>query len=83
MAVLERRLATLQSKGLPITTAVFPHAEHDMNEYELQPDGTRVDARYSQGYMRLTIDDAKGALHGPYGVSQMVFPKRVNVTWTR
>jgi dienelactone hydrolase len=70
-----RRLASLQAKGLPITTALFPHAEHGMTEYELKPDGERVSTRYSAGYMQLTIDYAKGTLHPPYGSSTMVFPK--------
>jgi len=69
-----RRLASLQAKGLPITTAVFPHAEHGMTEYELKPDGERVSTRYSAGYMQMTIDYAKGALHPPYGASKIVTP---------
>lgn len=70
-----RRLASLQAKGLPITTALFPHAEHGMTEYELKPDGERVSTRYSAGYMQLTIDYAKGTLHPPYGTSTMVMPQ--------
>lgn len=70
-----RRLASLQAKDMPITTALFPHAEHGMTEFELQPDGTRVSTRYSAGYMQLTIDYAKGTLHPPYGASQIHFPE--------
>lgn len=69
-----RRLTALQAKGLPITTAVFPHAEHGMTEYELKPDGERVSTRYSAGYMQMTIDFAKGELHPPYGTSKIGFP---------
>jgi dienelactone hydrolase len=70
-----RRLASLQAKGLPITTALFPHAEHGMTEFETKPDGERVSTRYSAGYMQLTIDYAKGTLHPPYGASTMAFPQ--------
>lgn len=70
-----RRLTSLQAKGLPITTALFPHAEHGMTEYEPGPDGSRVSTRYSARYMQLTIDYAKGQLHAPYGLSQMRFPR--------
>lgn len=70
-----RRLTSLQAKVLPITTAVFPHAEHGMTEYEMGADGNRVSTRYSAGYMQLTIDYAKGQLHGPYGLSRMRFPQ--------
>ncbi len=69
-----RRVTALQAQGLPIATALFPHAEHGMTEFELQPDGERVDTRYSPGYMRLTIDYAKGTLHPPYGTSRIVLP---------
>lgn len=75
-----RRLTSLQAKGLPITTALFPHAEHGMTEYEPGPDGSRVSTRYSAGYMQLTIDYAKGQLHAPYGLSQMRFPQGGVVT---
>ena len=51
-----RRLKSLQAKGLPITTALFPHAEHGMAEFELQADGSRLSTRYAEGYMRMTID---------------------------
>ncbi|RDI97288.1 alpha/beta hydrolase [Dyella solisilvae] len=69
-----RRLGTLQAQGLPITTALFPGAEHGMTEFELAPDGNRVDTRYANGYMRMTLDYAKGVLHTPYGASTIVFP---------
>jgi uncharacterized protein len=70
-----RRLTSLQANGLPITTALFPHAEHGMTEFELKPDGSRVSTRYSAGYMRLTLDYAKGLLHVPYGASQIRLPR--------
>lgn len=70
-----RRLTSLQAKGLPITTVLFPHAEHGMTEYELAPSGERISTRYSAGYMQLTIDYAKGTLHPPYGASKMALPQ--------
>jgi pimeloyl-ACP methyl ester carboxylesterase len=73
-----RRLKSLQAKGLPITTALFPHAEHGMTEYELQADGSRLSTRYSDGYMRMTIDYAKGQWHAPYGKSLMAYPKNAS-----
>lgn len=72
-----RRLASLQAKGLPITTALFPHAEHGMTEYELKPDGERVSTHYSAGYMQMTIDYAKGTFHPPYGASKVVGPQKI------
>ncbi|AIF46070.1 alpha/beta hydrolase family protein [Dyella japonica] len=68
-----RRLASLQAKGLPITTALFPHAEHGMTEYEMKG-RERVSTRYSAGYMQMTIDYAKGTWHPPYGASKVVMP---------
>lgn len=70
-----RRLKSLQAKGLPITTALFPHAEHGMTDYELQADGSRLSTRYSAGYMRMTIDYALGQWHAPYGKSLVGYPK--------
>lgn len=68
-----RRLATLQAQGLPVATAVFPQAEHGITEFEMK-DGERVDTRYAHGYMRMTIDYAKGQWHAPYGDSVVVLP---------
>ncbi|MDR3447450.1 CocE/NonD family hydrolase [Dyella sp.] len=70
-----RRLTSLQLKGLPITVALFPHAEHGMTEYELKPDGERVSTRYAAGYMQMAIDYAKGIFHTPYGASVVVVPR--------
>jgi hypothetical protein len=70
-----RRLKSLQAEGLPITTALFPHAEHGLTDYELQADGSRLSTRYSEGYMRMTIDYALGQWHAPYGASQVSYPK--------
>lgn len=69
-----RRLTSLQAKGQPITTALFPHAEHGMTEYEMKG-GERVSTRYAAGYMQMSIDYAKGVWHPPYGASKIVLPK--------
>lgn len=71
-----RRLTSLQADGLPITTAVFPKAEHGMTEFETDAKGERVSTRYSEGYMRMTIDYAKGAWHPPYGESRITSPAK-------
>jgi hypothetical protein len=71
-----RRLTSLQGDGLPITTVVFPKAEHVMTEFETDAKGERVSTRYSEGYMRMTIDYAKGALHPPYGEGRIVSPAK-------
>lgn len=71
-----RRLTSLQGDGLPITTVLFPKAEHGMTEFETDAKGERVSTRYSEGYMRMTIDYAKGALHPPYGEGRIVSPAK-------
>lgn len=55
-----RRLAKLQEAGQPITTAVFPDAEHGMYEFETRPDGERVSTRQPDGYFRMMSDYIKG-----------------------
>jgi uncharacterized protein len=62
------RLKALAASGSPITTAVYPHAEHVMYEYEVAPDGTRVWTRQPEGYFRMMVDFMRdGRLHGAYG----------------
>jgi len=70
------RLAALQAKGYPITTALFPRAEHGITEYELDANGERVSTRYAAGYKQMTIDYAKGMLHPPYGASTIAMPQQ-------
>lgn len=74
-----RRLSSLQADGLPITTAVFPKAEHGMTEFETDAKGERVSTRYSEGYMRMTIDYAKCVWHPPYGESHVVSPAKLSL----
>jgi pimeloyl-ACP methyl ester carboxylesterase len=55
-----RRLAALQRAGRPITTAVFPDADHGMYEFETLPDGERISTRQPEGYFPLMRDFIKG-----------------------
>lgn len=67
-----RRLAMLQNAGHPITTAVFPDADHGMYEFETRADGKRVDTRQPEGYLRLMADFITGkSLATSYGNATM------------
>ena len=55
-----RRLATLARSGRPITSAVFPHAEHGMYAFETSADGTRVSTRQPDGYFDAMADFIRG-----------------------
>jgi uncharacterized protein len=62
------RLKALTASGSPITTAIFPGAEHVMYEYEVALDGTRRWTRQPQGYFRMMVNFIReGRLHGAYG----------------
>ena len=62
------RLKALATSGSPITTAMFPNAEHGMWEFEVAPDGTRLPTRQPEGYFRMIVDFVRdGRLHGAYG----------------
>ena len=68
IAETARRLERLRASGRPITTAIFPHTEHGVFEFETQPDGTRLSTRQPQGYMELMLDFARqGRVQGKYG----------------
>lgn len=54
------RLATLRKAGRPITTAVFPNADHGMYEFETLPDGERVSTRQPEGYFAMMRDFIQG-----------------------
>jgi uncharacterized protein len=54
-----RRLAALRKAGRPITTVVFPNADHGMYEFETLPDGERVSTRQPEGYFPLMRDFIK------------------------
>lgn len=63
-----KRLRGLQHAGRPITLAVFPHAEHGIYQFEMKPDGTRVDTRNPEGYFAMMRDFIlSGKVQGKYG----------------
>jgi pimeloyl-ACP methyl ester carboxylesterase len=65
-----QRLRALAAEGLPIITAMFPHAEHGIFEYQTLPDGTRVSTRNADGYFSMMRDFIlTGRLQGSYGSS--------------
>ncbi|MEP6634649.1 MAG: alpha/beta hydrolase [Luteimonas sp.] len=67
-----RRLAVLASNGAPMTTAMFPNAEHGIYEYETAADGTRVSTRQPDGYFRIMCDFIRdGRLQSPYGSASL------------
>ncbi len=71
-----RRLKGLAAEGHPIVTAMFPHAEHGIFEYETLPDGTRLSTRNSDGYFRMMCDFIRsGRLQAPYGSSVISDPR--------
>ncbi len=56
-----KRLHTLQEKGLPITTVLFPRAEHGLTEVAVAADGSRESLRYPGGYLAAIVAFARGA----------------------
>ena len=67
-----RRLSGLRGNGNPITTAVFPHADHGMYEFNIDAQGERVSTRQPEGYFRLMKDFIEGAaLSPPYGSADL------------
>ncbi|HJV59623.1 MAG TPA: hypothetical protein VJ743_01700, partial [Albitalea sp.] len=67
-----RRLALLRLAGRPISTAMFPLADHGILEYELSADGDRVSTRYSEGYFQLLVDFCGGSpLKSAYGTARL------------
>src|SRR5262249_4147487 len=55
-----RRLTALRSAGRPITTKVFPNADHGMYEFETGANGERVSTRQPDGYFALMRDFIRG-----------------------
>lgn len=67
-----RRLTTLRAAGRPITTAVYPNADHGMYEFETLADGERLSTRQPDGYFRLMADFIAGKpLTEKYGNAMM------------
>ena len=76
-AETSRRIKGLIAEGMPITLALYPHAEHGMTEFETKPDGERVSTRYVPGYFAMMRDFARsGALKGQYGASSITTPRQ-------
>ena len=72
-----RRLAQLRLAGRPVATALYPHAEHGIYEYETAADGTRTSLRQPDGYLALMADFARGATpRAAYGDAQVDWPQR-------
>jgi pimeloyl-ACP methyl ester carboxylesterase len=68
-----RRLRALAAEGKPIVTAVFPHTDHGIYEYETKADGTRVSTRNPDGYFAMMRDFIRtGRIAKSYGTS-MIF----------
>jgi len=70
-----RRLASLQSDGLPITTALFPDTEHGMLEFIEETDGSRRYTHITEGYFRLVADYMKEKYEPPYGRAEIMRPE--------
>lgn len=67
------RLATLIANGAPITVVAFPRTDHGIMEFITTSSGERRNTRYSQGYLRTTVDWARtGRLELPYGASVII-----------
>ena len=76
-AETERRLRALAAEGKPIVTAVFPHADHGIYEYETKADGTRVSTRNPDGYFAMMRDFIRtGRVGKSYGTSMMFHSRR-------
>lgn len=54
-----RRLEELKRTGHPITTAVFPQADHGMYEFEIDKEGERVSTRQPKGYLQMMVNFIK------------------------
>ena len=70
-----RRLAQLRLAGHPIATALWPHTEHGIFEYETDAAGERTSLRQPEGYLALLADFARGAALKPsYGTAALARP---------
>ncbi|ALN83373.1 prolyl oligopeptidase family protein [Lysobacter capsici] len=74
----QKRLTALGEAGRPITSVVFPQADHGILEFEKDAKGERKHTRIAEGYIRMQLDWIKhGTLKGwPYGQArQLAGPK--------
>ena len=74
-----RRLARLRAAGRPITTAIYPHTDHGMYDYETTASGERISTRQPDGYLDLMIQFARSgsiATHaGGAVIERSAFPR--------
>jgi uncharacterized protein len=72
-----RRLRALAAEGKPIMTAVFPHTDHGIYEYETKADGTRMSTRHPDGYFAMMRDFIRtGRVGKSYGASMILHSSR-------
>ncbi|MGH8081414.1 MAG: alpha/beta hydrolase family protein [Lysobacter sp.] len=74
----QKRLKAMGDAGRPITSIVFPQADHGILEFEKNAKGERQHIRTADGYVRMQLDWIKhGTLKGwPYGTAkQLAGPK--------
>ncbi len=72
-----RRLARLRAAGRPITTAIYPHTDHGIYDYETTASGERVSTRQPDGYLDLIIAFARdGTVAGRSGSAAIERPAR-------
>jgi hypothetical protein len=55
------RLTLLAAEGRPITLLQYPDTDHGIVEFERGSDGSRIETRFSEGYIQAVID---WAAHG-------------------
>jgi len=71
------RLRALAAEGKPILTAVFPHTDHGIYEYETKADGTRMSTRNPDGYFAMMRDFIRtGRVGKSYGTSMIFHSSR-------
>jgi pimeloyl-ACP methyl ester carboxylesterase len=71
------RLRALAAEGKPIVTAVFPHTDHGIYEYETKADGTRMSTRHPDGYFAMMRDFIRtGRVGKSYGTSMIFHSSR-------
>lgn len=67
------RLIGLAAEGRPITVLQYPDADHGMIQFERAPDGSRLETRYSEGYVRAVLDwAASGRLGDALGRGEVL-----------
>jgi pimeloyl-ACP methyl ester carboxylesterase len=71
------RLRALAAEGKRIVTAVFPHTDHGIYEYETKADGTRMSTRHPDGYFAMMLDFIRtGRVRKSYGTSMIFHSSR-------